>query len=185
MAKNQSITIKDLSLRRLSTSDVTLLQKISIQTFRETYEAVNTPENMALYIENNLGTEQLTDELLNPKSHFNFLEYMRIPIGFFKLNFIPNDKVDPQLKGLEIERIYLIKEHQDKGIGQFIMNEIYSIAVSEKLDYIWLGVWENNVKAREFYSRNGFVEFGWHVFYLGKDKQNDILVWKRINAYET
>lgn len=175
----------EINIRKVSLHDLPVLQTISIQTFRETYEAVNTPENMALYIENDLGTEQLADELLNPKSHFYFLEYMRIPVGFFKLNFISNEKIDPQLKSLEIARIYVLKDHQNKGIGQLLMNEIRSIATKRNLDYIWLGVWENNLKAREFYSRNGFIEFGRHVFYLGKDKQNDILVWKRIQASET
>jgi ribosomal protein S18 acetylase RimI-like enzyme len=42
--------------------------------------------------------------------------------------------------------------------------------------FIWLGVWEENQKAIRFYKKNGFVEFGKHIFRLGDDDQTDIMM---------
>jgi len=42
--------------------------------------------------------------------------------------------------------------------------------------YIWLGVWEKNQKAIDFYEKNGFVPFDKHIFVLGDDKQTDIMM---------
>jgi len=43
-------------------------------------------------------------------------------------------------------------------------------------DYIWLGVWEENQRAIHFYRKIGLLEYGKHIFMLGKDKQIDILM---------
>jgi ribosomal protein S18 acetylase RimI-like enzyme len=44
------------------------------------------------------------------------------------------------------------------------------------VDSIWLGVWEENHRARKFYSKNGFVEFDKHSFILGNEVQTDLLM---------
>ena len=41
---------------------------------------------------------------------------------------------------------------------------------------IWLGVWEKNTKAMEFYKKVGFESFGVHNFQLGDDVQKDYLL---------
>jgi len=47
---------------------------------------------------------------------------------------------------------------------------------TNKVKYIWLGVWEKNQKAIDFYEKNGFVSFDKHIFVLGDDKQTDIMM---------
>ena len=42
--------------------------------------------------------------------------------------------------------------------------------------YVWLGVWEENVRALNFYKKNGFIEFDKHIFKLGEDEQTDIMM---------
>ncbi len=38
---------------------------------------------------------------------------------------------------------------------------------------VWLGVWEHNENAKNFYARNGFTRFSQHTFVLGDDPQTD------------
>ena len=45
-------------------------------------------------------------------------------------------------------------------------------------EYIWLGVWEHNQRARRFYMRNGFYQIGSHSFIMGDDDQTDHLMRK-------
>lgn len=170
--------MNNLKIRKCTVQDLRMLRSLSIQTFQDTYDSFNTAENMSIYIEKDLSCKQLSEELQDANSGFYFVELKHTPIGFLKVNFISNPEIDNRLKGLEIERIYVLKTFQDKGIGQFLLNEVYGIVRKMKLDYIWLGVWEHNLKARAFYKRNGFEEFGRQVFYLGMDKQNDLLVCK-------
>ena len=44
------------------------------------------------------------------------------------------------------------------------------------LKYIWLGVWQENPKAIQFYTKNGFEVFDQHVFKLGDEEQTDFLM---------
>jgi diamine N-acetyltransferase len=77
---------------------------------------------------------------------------------------------------LEIERIYVLQEFQGKKVGQMLFGKAVEIAKQKNADYIWLGVWEKNIKAIRFYEKNGFVPFGKHLFKLGDDEQTDIMM---------
>lgn len=52
------------------------------------------------------------------------------------------------------------------------------IAQQQNVPYIWLGVWEENKRAVNFYTKNGFVEFDKHIFKLGDDEQIDVMMRK-------
>ena len=77
---------------------------------------------------------------------------------------------------VEIERIYVLKKFQGRKIGQLLFEKSLEAADSRKADYLWLGVWEENQKAIEFYKKNGFIEFDRHIFRLGDDDQTDIMM---------
>jgi ribosomal protein S18 acetylase RimI-like enzyme len=81
---------------------------------------------------------------------------------------------------IEIERIYSKKEMIGKGVGKMLMERCLAVAAGNKRKEIWLGVWEYNDKAIEFYKRWGFEKFGEHHFPVGLDLQTDWLMKKRI-----
>jgi ribosomal protein S18 acetylase RimI-like enzyme len=66
------------------------------------------------------------------------------------------------------------------GVGQLLIEKAYQVAQIKKVKYIWLGVWEHNTRAIQFYKRNGFSEFGSHMFKLGNDDQRDILMKRQL-----
>jgi len=69
-------------------------------------------------------------------------------------------------------------------IGQGIGSEFIRISETQAkewgLSHIWLGVWEHNYPAQDFYKKKGFVRFSEHVFVLGNDVQTDFLMKKDI-----
>ncbi len=86
---------------------------------------------------------------------------------------------------MEISRIYCTQQVIGKGVGKSMMQECIKIAQSMGMDCIWLGVWEHNSKAIEFYKKFGFEKFSEHEFVLGNDLQNDWLMKKNLgNQYE-
>ncbi len=56
------------------------LQKISQQTFFETFSDSNTEENIKHYLETSFSTHQLSTELSQKNSEF-FLPYITIPLS--------------------------------------------------------------------------------------------------------
>jgi len=167
----KAITIQDVSL-----TDLNELQKISKQTFYETFSKFNTKENMSKYLSDELNNEKLKTELSSVDSHFFFAKNQTKCVGYLKLNTGNSQTEFKDKYGLEIERIYILKEYQGKKIGQVLFNKALQMANQYNLKYIWLGVWEENMHAINFYKKIGFIEFDKHIFTVGQDKQIDILM---------
>jgi diamine N-acetyltransferase len=173
--KEEGIDIK-VKIRKGFQCDLLTLQRIGQLTFSETFSDVNTEENMRKYLDEGFSIEKLTEELSDPHSQIFFAEYNNKTIGYLKLNFGSSQTELKDSKALEIERIYVLKEFQGKKVGQLLYDRAIQIALSSHYDYIWLGVWEKNLKAINFYKKNGFTEFDKHVFKLGDDKQTDLMM---------
>ncbi|UQD56578.1 GNAT family N-acetyltransferase [Flavobacterium sp. K5-23] len=165
-----------IEIKKASLSDLDLLRTISINTFIETFSDVNSVENMDNYVRDNFNTEQLTSELLNPDSHFYLATIENETLGYLKLNFGKAQTEIINEQAMEIHRIYVLQEFHGKKLGPLFMEQALLIANQKNVDYIWLGVWEENHRALNFYKKNGFVEFDSHVFTLGDDQQTDLLM---------
>jgi len=87
-------------------------------------------------------------------------------------------------KSLEVERIYIGKEYYGKGVGQLLLDFALQIAKQQQMDYVWLGVWEENHRAIQFYLKNGFITFDKHVFMLGEEVQNDFMMKLELKSVE-
>ena len=169
-----------MQIRKLDITDLENLQKISITTFRETFEEVNSEEDMQKYLDENLSLERLKSELENPDSEFYFIENENKNLGYLKLNFgnAQTEKVEENY--FEIERIYVLKAFLGQKIGQILFDKAIEIGREKNLEYVWLGVWEENHRAIKFYEKNGFEIFGKHDFVLGEDVQTDLLMKMKI-----
>lgn len=168
--------MENLSVRKVTLSDIDQLQRIGRQTFYETFSAGNTEENMKKYLEEGFSTEKVTAELNNEYSEFYFASLNDNVIGYLKINFGQSQTELKDEKALEIERIYVLNEYHGKRVGQLLYEKAIQIANRRNVDYIWLGVWEENPRAISFYKKNGFVEFDKHIFKLGDDEQTDIMM---------
>ena len=169
-----------MKIRKINIDDLEALRNLSIQTFKETFEEVNTEEDMQKYLDENLSLERLKSELENLDSEFYFIENENKNLGYLKLNFenAQTEKVEENY--FEIERIYVLKAFLGQKIGQILFDKAIEIGREKNLEYVWLGVWEENHRAIRFYEKNGFEIFGKHDFVLGKDVQTDLLMKMKI-----
>lgn len=162
--------------KKIGIEEIDKLQKIGQQTFFETFAEVNSEENMKEYLKNNFSVENLSNQLTNPNSEFYFAIRGNETLGYLKLNFGEEQTELKDKNGLEIERIYVLKEFHGSKIGQLLYAKALEVAKKQDLNYLWLGVWEENYRALNFYKKNGFVEFDKHIFKLGNDEQTDLLM---------
>jgi predicted FMN-binding regulatory protein PaiB/ribosomal protein S18 acetylase RimI-like enzyme len=174
--KEKRKLVEKIIIRRGFQCDLLRLQRIGRTTFSETFADANTEENMQKYLDEAFSIEKITEELNNRDSQFYFAEINDKTIGYLKLNIGSSQTELKDNKALEIERIYVLKEFQGKKVGQELYEKAIQIAIDTKVDYVWLGVWENNPKAINFYKKNGFIEFDKHIFRLGDDIQTDLMM---------
>jgi len=165
-------------LKKASAEDLETLQRLGKETFYETFSKYNSEEEMQKYLAESFASEKLLKELSTVDSRFFIAWEEKIPVGYLKVN---SGKAQTELQdgtAIEIERIYVKSSHQGKKVGQLLYNKALEIAIQQNKKYIWLGVWEENKKAVNFYTKNGFTEFDKHIFRLGNDEQTDLMMKK-------
>lgn len=168
--------MENIGITRVTVDDIEQLLQIGRETFYETFSAGNTEENMKRYLEEGFSRKKLTAELNDTGAEFYFATLNNNVIGYLKLNFGQSQTELQGDKALEIERIYVSKEFHGKNVGQLLYEKAIMVAREKNADFVWLGVWEENPRAIQFYKKNGFIEFDKHVFKLGHDEQTDIMM---------
>lgn len=175
MQDQETVTIRTASLK-----DVSLIAELSTTTFRSTFAQDNTPEDMEAYLAANFSEEKIGQEISDPLAIFLIAELSDTPVGYAKLHMGPPDASVTGAKPMEIVRLYVLPESIGHGIGARLMKRCIDIAVSRGLETLWLGVWEHNHRAIQFYQKWGFKEVGSHIFQLGSDAQTDLILQKSL-----
>lgn len=165
-----------ISIQPVQPGELIDLAQIGRKTFEQTFRSSNDPEEFETYLREAFDVEQLSRELSNAETRFFFARIDGKIIGYLKTNLGAAQTEEVEGQTLEIERIYVDDEAQGSGVGKALFNHALEEAKAHGTDAIWLGVWEENPKAIEFYARQGFKAFGEHEFTIGKDAQRDILM---------
>jgi ribosomal protein S18 acetylase RimI-like enzyme len=163
----------EIQLRLVSVKEVAELKALARTAFAQTFTKHNQPENVEKYLDQSFTIEKLTEELKNENSQFYFALIDEVPVGFFKVNV---HEAQTELKeggGMELQRIYVLQDYHGKSVGQALFEKAKSLAIEGGYSYLWLGVWEENHRALNFYRKNGFIPFDKHIFKMGDEKQTD------------
>lgn len=169
-----------ITIQKCTLGDLGVLQDLSVETFKETFEDQNSPEHMKAYLERAFNAGQLEKELLNISSEFYFIHSNGVLAGYLKVNTNEAQSEIMDNLSLEIERIYIRKNFHKQGLGGYLMNTAIDIAKEQNKEKIWLGVWEKNERAITFYQKIGFVQTGAHSFYMGDEEQIDLIMTKTL-----
>ena len=156
-------------------ADTEMIANISRETFYDAFAEQNTKEDMDKFLTDQFSKESLMAEV-GIDGHIFLLAYAdNEPAGYI---FLKN-ATEPTLqnsKAIEVSRIYARKSYIGKGIGKMLLQAAFAEARLLEKEIIWLGVWEHNRRAIEFYTSFGFEKFSEHDFVLGTDVQRDWLM---------
>jgi ribosomal protein S18 acetylase RimI-like enzyme len=168
--------VADLIIRKVSADELDTLLKFSKQTFFDAFYHLNNPADMEAYADKFFNLTQIKKEFDHPQSYFYFAMFGDDIAGYIKLNTGAAQSDLQDDTALEVERIYVSASHQGKQIGKHLLDFAVQTAAEKRLQYLWLGVFEQNHRAIKFYQQNGFAQFGSHTFMLGNDLQRDVLM---------
>lgn len=169
------------TLIRLGTpSDAELLSELGARTFVEAFAADNSEENMSAYLAAAFTTTQQEIELCDPNRTTFIAEVDGLAVGYAMLR---SGEVPIEVTGespIELVRLYVLQDCIGSGVGASLMKASLEEAARLGFKTIWLGVWENNLRAQAFYRKWQFTKVGTHVFQLGDDAQTDLLMQRPI-----
>lgn len=169
-------------IRIATADDAARLSALAERTFRVTFAADNSAEDMDAYVRARLSVAQLRFELTDAANTFMvaFTASDDEPCGYAKLRV---GTADPSVSGadpIELERLYVDRQAHGLGVGAALMHSALDTARAAWYQTLWLGVWERNARAIAFYEKWGFRVVGDHVFVLGADPQRDLIMEREI-----
>jgi ribosomal protein S18 acetylase RimI-like enzyme len=168
-----------LSIRPVLKEEARLIARISHQTFYDTFASDNRPEDMRKFLTEQFTLGKLILEVSDPANTFFVAEEHSSIAGYAKLRDGRVPEAIRNFSCLEIARLYALAPYIGKGVGSILMQHCINYARQKDKEFVWLGVWEKNQRAIEFYHRWGFQKFDETDFLLGDDIQNDWLMWRK------
>lgn len=163
-------------IRKANFADLSPLVEMARASFVEAFTEGNKIENVNSYLEEAFTEEQFMDEMENPASVFFLLEVDGVLAGYAKVNFVPAQTDLHDNSSLEVARLYLLRKYIGLGLGKILLNHTINFAKLNRKKYLWLGVWEKNIRAIKFYEKNGLSIFSSHPFPFGDEVQTDFLM---------
>src|SRR5262245_22196308 len=169
-----------LSIRVATISDAEMMTEFAWRTFHDAFAPMNSPDNMEAYMSQNFTLQKFSAQIADPRATFLIAEIEATPVAFAKLYDGDVPICVSGLAPVEIERFYVDRQFHGKGVAQTLMQACFDRARQSGHGTIYLGVWENNHRAIAFYRKCGFDVVGSHVFQLGDEAQNDLLMERRL-----
>jgi ribosomal protein S18 acetylase RimI-like enzyme len=174
-----------ITIRPAAIEDAPSLSRLAASTFRETFEAENTPEDMSRYLAEAFTPEQQAAEIGDPASTVLLAEHHGESGGAELVGYahLVSGPVPEAVRGtapLELKRLYVTRAWHGRRVAQALMDAAIDAAHARGAQTLWLGVWERNPRAVAFYTKYGFARVGEHGFVLGGDPQTDWLLTRPI-----
>lgn len=165
-----------MTIRLANSTDAELIADMSRETFYDSFAEFNTKENMDKFLNETFTKEALMKEVETPGNIFLLAYINNEPAGYVRMRESNNPPELGNADAMEIARIYAAQKFIGKGVGKALMEYCIHLAKERNKKIIWLGVWEHNQRAIDFYLKHGFEKFSEHEFILGDDVQNDWLM---------
>jgi diamine N-acetyltransferase len=183
-----------MTIRVPTVADAHTLADLSYHTMMEAFgPPVGPAELIDQYAAEALTPHVLTTELADPRAHWLLLEIdanaaagatagatAGVAIGYAKMRQTTPPRRVTNRRAVELQRIYLLQAWLGQGLGRRLMDACLDQARQMDAGGVFLGVWEHNTRAIQFYESQGFTRVGWHYFQLGTDRQRDIWYYKSL-----
>lgn len=179
-----------IQVRYATLSDAARLSEFGAMTFREAFEADNTPHDMARYLAETFTPERQAAELADPAGAVLLASHLGASgeadaaelLGYAHLVSGPAPEAVQGPAPIELRRFYVARAWHGRGVAQALMDAALEAARARDALTLWLGVWERNPRAVAFYAKYGFRRVGEHTFVLGEDEQTDWLLARSLGT---
>ena len=169
-----------MKIREPRPNEIPSLVAMVIRSFESTFRGTCADEDLDAYMRQSLTEEAFAREYRQDDNRFLIATDVDSMIGMAKLRSGESESCVRARHPIELQRLYVDPDRKGKGVGTLLMNRCVEIGRNLAHDAIWLGVWEHNLAARNFYERNGFIYCGSHDFIMGNDVQTDLIMQRDI-----
>jgi len=192
-------SIVDPVFRRATVNDAAQVSHLIGSTWAEFFAYSVSGSDLETYLTTLLSEASIRTEIEDPSKYFLVAERRARPgfirksdagetmsqdestiVGVAQVNLSTKKQGLMSSNAVELNRLYIDPKEQGGGLAAILLNSAVNIAKEMGYNGLWLGVWENNARAKRFYKKMGFEERGEHFFWVGESKRRDLVMEKII-----
>ena len=161
-------------IQSIDESKMLELEKLAVSTFKETFGHLYTSDNLEHHLEKSCSAEFFLSDLAKGQ-HIDIAVIDGTLGAYIKYGCV-GLPIDHNKDDAEIHRLYVTQIFQAQGIGKMLMNHALKQDHIQKAKRLFLGVWEHNLKAQNFYRGYGFEPVGEYIYYVGTHADREIIM---------
>ncbi|GKT59658.1 acyl-CoA N-acyltransferase [Colletotrichum tofieldiae] len=179
---NQEGSRQTTTVRPANLADATAIAALGVHVFSVTFGHSVEPHELQAFLDESYSLEAINKDLKDTKKDTILaIDSTGDILGFAMLTRGSSEPCLAHLDGLvELQRIYLYPKAHGTGAGKLLADSLETMARDEGFKYIWLGVWEENHRAKKAYEKWGYKACGTHDFVVGSVTQTDDIMVKKL-----
>ena len=156
-----------ITIRQAALPDATLLAAFAAQTFTDTYRALSDAQEIADYVGEHFQPDVMAAVIADPACTVLLAWVGEALAGYAIVTATPAPDCVGTAPALKLWRLYLDEHFIGRGLGARLLREVNAEARRRGAQTLWLGVYDRNVRAVQFYERVGFAKVGGQEFLFG------------------
>ncbi|MDZ4675336.1 MAG: GNAT family N-acetyltransferase [Gemmatimonadota bacterium] len=173
----------ELVIRQATLADAAVVATLGAHLFAQAYGPTHPDPELGEYLARAFRPELVAQAMAERDSAVLLVEELEGgPVGYAQLlpgAALPVPPWSSQV-GCEIQRFYLDRQWQGRGVAQELMARSLRHAATAGSELVWLQVWQEAHWAVRFYQRAGFVAVGTTPFEWGSRVETDWLMTRSL-----
>lgn len=166
-----------ISYRDATIADFAPLDAMARTIWLETFAHSAPPADIAAYVATAYGPGgKLERDLADPSHHFRLALANSDVAGYAKLSPVWLEDPAVAAGALQLSQLYVAREWHGHGVAQALMDWTINQARFRGATALVLTVWEENLRAKRFYDRYGFVHIADYAFQTGTQIDRDLIM---------
>lgn len=167
-----------IECRTPTPADGPALAAMARRCFAETFGQRYEKRDLETFLDAAYGPNGMLAELEDSQVDFRMALDGTDIIAYAKLSPLKAPARDPEPGALELRQIYVLGPWQGTGVAESLMAWALDRARTRRAPEIYLTVFDDNHRAKRFYTRHGFVDVGGCPFQCGSSIEDD-RIWRR------
>ncbi|MDB5034419.1 MAG: GCN5-related N-acetyltransferase [Chlorobi bacterium] len=163
-------------IRAARGEDASELGAVAREIFYDTFGPSNSVSDMEIYCSEEFTPEVLAGVIADPDTRILLAMHEGRIVGYAQIRHSEAPACVPGGPAIEMKRFYVLKAWHGTGLAGELLNAVNAKARAEGAEWLWLNVWEHNLRAIRFYEKCGFDTVGECPYVLGTDIQRDFIM---------
>ncbi|WP_375397206.1 GNAT family N-acetyltransferase [uncultured Sphingomonas sp.] len=164
-----------IAYRDATATDGDELAAMARRCFTQTFGNLYRQSDLAAFLDTTFGAAGLVGDLGDPDYAVRLATEDEAIIGYCKIGPVAFPGDWPP-HAIELHQLYVLAPWQGTGVAATLMDWAAGHARAVGAREMILSVYVDNHRARAFYERRGFLEFGKYVFMVGDHEDDDRLM---------